>query len=37
MYSDGKGGNWISETKHIRNPYLGKDMLTCGVVKEELN
>ena len=37
MYNDGKGGNWISETKQIQNPYLGKDMLTCGVVKEELN
>jgi hypothetical protein len=37
MYNDGKGGNWISETKQIQNPYLGKEMLTCGVVKEELN
>ncbi|KAA8473882.1 DUF3347 domain-containing protein [Arcticibacter tournemirensis] len=37
MYNDRKGGNWISETKEIQNPYLGKGMPTCGSVKEELN
>ncbi|MGV3706477.1 MAG: DUF3347 domain-containing protein [Arcticibacter sp.] len=37
MYNDGKGGNWLSETKEIQNPYLGKGMPTCGSVKEELN
>lgn len=36
MYNDGKGANWISETKEIANPYLGKKMPTCGSVKEEL-
>ena len=36
MYNDGKGANWISETKNIANPYLGKSMPTCGTVKEEL-
>ena len=36
MYNDGKGANWISETKEIANPYLGKSMPTCGTVKEEL-
>ena len=36
MYNDGKGANWISETKAIANPYLGKSMPTCGTVKEEL-
>jgi hypothetical protein len=36
MYNDGKGANWISETKEIINPYLGKSMPTCGTVKEEL-
>ena len=36
MYNDGKGANWISETKEISNPYLGKAMPTCGTVKEEL-
>lgn len=36
MYNDKKGANWISETKEIKNPYLGKKMPTCGSVKEEL-
>ena len=36
MYNNGKGANWISETKDIANPYLGKSMSTCGTVKEEL-
>ena len=37
MYNKGKGGNWISETKAIHNPYYGKSMPDCGSVKEELN
>lgn len=37
MYSNEKGGNWLSENKDIRNPYMGKSMLTCGSIKEELN
>jgi len=37
MYNDNKGANWISETKEIQNPYLGKSMPTCGSLKEELN
>lgn len=36
MYDDGKGANWISETKEIKNPYYGSKMLTCGSVKKEL-
>ena len=36
MYNDGKGANWLSETKEIKNPYLGKKMPDCGTVKEEL-
>lgn len=36
MYNDGKGGTWISETKEIRNPYYGKEMLECGEVQEEI-
>ena len=36
MYNDGKGGNWLSESKEISNPYMGKKMATCGSVKEEL-
>lgn len=36
MYNDGKGGNWISTEKAIKNPYYGNQMLTCGSVKETL-
>lgn len=36
MYDNGKGANWISEKKEIANPYFGKEMPTCGTVKEEL-
>ena len=37
MYNKNKGANWLSETKEVKNPYLGQAMLTCGTVKEELN
>lgn len=36
MYNNKKGAFWISETKEIKNPYLGKAMSTCGTVKEEM-
>lgn len=36
MANEGKGAFWISELKEIRNPYLGKKMPECGIVKEEL-
>lgn len=36
MYNDGKGANWLSEVKEMKNPYLGKKMPTCGTVKEEI-
>ncbi|GAA4919885.1 DUF3347 domain-containing protein [Mucilaginibacter defluvii] len=36
MYNNNKGANWLSETKEIKNPYLGKKMLTCGSIKDEL-
>jgi len=36
MYNNNKGADWISEKKEISNPYLGKEMPTCGTVKEEL-
>ncbi len=36
MYNNKKGATWISETKDIKNPYLGKKMPTCGSVKEEI-
>jgi len=36
MFNKGKGAFWLSETKEIRNPYMGKAMLTSGSVKEEI-
>ena len=36
MYNENKGAIWLSETKDIKNPYLGKAMPTCGTMKEEL-
>lgn len=34
MAFDNQGANWLSETKEIKNPYLGSSMLTCGTVEE---
>lgn len=36
MANDGKGAIWISETKEIKNPYLGSKMPDCGTVKETI-
>lgn len=36
MYNDNKGAYWISDSKEIKNPYHGAEMLTCGEVEEEL-
>ncbi|HUS02126.1 MAG TPA: DUF3347 domain-containing protein [Chitinophagaceae bacterium] len=36
MFNDNKGAIWLSEVRQIKNPYYGKKMLTCGVVKEEI-
>ena len=36
MYNNNKGAFWLSETKEIKNPYLGKAMPTCGTMKEEI-
>lgn len=36
MANDKKGAFWISETKEIKNPYLGKEMPTCGDIREEI-
>lgn len=35
MYDNGKG-TWLSESKEIKNPYLGKKMTDCGAIKETL-
>ena len=36
MYDQGKSGYWISESKEIKNPYYGSEMLTCGGMVKEL-
>ncbi|CAN5485956.1 DUF3347 domain-containing protein [soil metagenome] len=36
MFNNKKGAIWLSETKEIKNPYMGSGMSTCGSVKEEL-
>jgi Cu(I)/Ag(I) efflux system membrane fusion protein len=36
MYNKNRGAYWLSETREIQNPYFGKEMLTCGTIKEEL-
>lgn len=36
MYNNKKGAYWLSETKEIKNPYYGKEMLTCGEVRGEI-
>ena len=35
MYDNGNS-TWLSETKEIKNPYLGKKMDTCGAIKETI-
>lgn len=36
MANKGDGGDWLSAEKEIKNPYYGKEMLTCGRVAEEI-
>ena len=37
MANDGKGANWLSKEKEVKNPYYGSMMLSCGKVIETLN
>jgi hypothetical protein len=37
MANDGKGADWLSKEKGIKNPYYGSMMLTCGKVVETLD
>lgn len=30
------GGHWLSPTKEVANPYLGKEMPTCGTLVEDI-
>ena len=34
MAFDNTGGNWLSKSKEVRNPYFGDAMLKCGQVTE---
>jgi hypothetical protein len=36
MAFNNQGAYWISDSKEIRNPYFGDQMLTCGRVEEKL-
>jgi hypothetical protein len=36
MVNNGKGAFWLSETKEIKNPYMGKAMITSGSIIEEI-
>ena len=36
MSNDGKGAYWLSETKEIKNPYMGKAMSGSGTIQEEI-
>lgn len=36
MYNDGKGANWLSKDKEVKNPYYGSKMLSCGNTVETL-
>jgi hypothetical protein len=36
MANNGKGAYWLSESKEIKNPYMGKSMINRGSVKEEI-
>jgi hypothetical protein len=36
MADDQNGANWISETRQIRNPYLGNVNISCGTVLSQI-
>ncbi|MEO5777352.1 MAG: DUF3347 domain-containing protein [Flavobacterium sp.] len=36
MANGGKGANWLSKDKAVKNPYYGSAMLTCGSTVETL-
>jgi hypothetical protein len=37
MAFNDKGAYWLSNSKEIRNPYFGDEMLTCGSTQDSLN
>ncbi|MBN9351856.1 MAG: DUF3347 domain-containing protein [Chitinophagaceae bacterium] len=36
MFNNGKGADWISDSKEINNPYYGSQMPACGEIVKEL-
>ncbi len=36
MANNGRGANWLSKEKAIKNPYYGAQMLSCGSVQETM-
>ena len=36
MFNDNKGAFWLSDSREVKNPYYGKEMLSCGEVQEEI-
>jgi Cu(I)/Ag(I) efflux system membrane fusion protein len=36
MAANGKGAYWLSYHKRVANPYMGKSMQSCGVIKGKL-
>ncbi len=36
MFNDNKGTFWLSDSREVKNPYYGKEMLSCGEVQEEI-
>ncbi|MBX3252762.1 MAG: DUF3347 domain-containing protein [Chitinophagaceae bacterium] len=36
MAFNNTGADWLSSSTEIKNPYFGKDMLTCGSVKDSV-
>lgn len=37
MFDNGKGADWLSKEKEIRNPYYGNMMMNCGSNKAVIN
>lgn len=37
MYKGGKGADWLSKEKGIKNPYFGNSMLTCGSTTQTIS
>lgn len=36
MANEGKGANWLSKERGVKNPYYGSQMLTCGKTVETI-